>query len=200
MKMPRRELKLLVATLAIALLAGTYVFLEPSVQEFGEYGKRRAAIEERKLLAQRLLDSRPQVEQQVQEFLEGLPSYPEGKKPDSTLMPALENLAGDLLTRREIGEEEPSASVRNLYETAITCHWEGTLPRLVDFLYDQQSQGVASDMRQLSIQTVGSSGVGAAKKGRISGRFSVNYAYRRTVTAEASADDSASSTPTPVNP
>jgi len=141
MKMPRRELKLLVATLAIALLAGTYVFLEPSVQEFGEYGKRRAAIEERKLLAQRLLDSRPQVEQQVQEFLEGLPSYPEGKKPDSTLMPALENLAGDLLTRREIGEEEPSASVRNLYETAITCHWEGTLPRLVDFLYDQQSQG-----------------------------------------------------------
>lgn len=200
MKMPRRELKLLVATLAIALLAGTYMFLEPSLKEFGEFGARRAAIEERKLLAQRLLDSRPQVERQVQEFLEGLPAYPEGRKPDSTLMPALESLAGDLLTRREIGAEEPSASVRNLYETAITCHWEGTLQRLVDFLYDQQAQGVASDMRQLSIQTVGSSGADAAKKGRISGRFSVNYAYRRTVATEAPADEPASSTPTPVTP
>lgn len=180
MKMPRRELSLLVVTLAVVLLAVTYMVLEPSIDEFSQYGERRAEIDKRVAIAQHLLDSRPQVEQDVQDFLDGLPSYPEGRKPDSTLMPALEALAGGLLTRREIGDEELSETVRNLYETAITCQWEGGLDLLVKLLYDQQSQGVASDMRQLSIQTGGSSGGSAAKKGRISGRFTIHYAYRRT--------------------
>ena len=180
MKMPRRELRLLVITVAVVLLAGTYMALEKSIAEFGEYGQKRKKIEERAKIAQHLLDTRPQVEAEVEEFLQLLPGYPEGRKPDSTLMPALESLAGDLLTRREIGDEELSETVRNLYETAITCHWDGTLERLVKFLWDQQSQGVASDMRQLSVQTGGAGGGGTAKKGRLSGRFTVHYAYRRT--------------------
>jgi hypothetical protein len=180
MKMPRRELRLLVITVGVVLLAGTYMALEGAIAEFGAYGQKLRKIEERAQIAQHLLDSRPQVEAQVEEFLELLPSYPEGRKPDSTLMPALESLAGDLLTRREIGAEELSETVRNLYETAITCHWDGTLERLVKFLWDQQSQGVASDMRQLSVQTGGGGGGGASKKGRLSGRFTVHYAYRRT--------------------
>ena len=127
MKMPRRELRLLVVTVAVVLLAGTYMALEKSIAEFGEYGQKRKKIEERARIAQHLLDSRPQVEAQVEEFLEMLPSYPEGRKPDSTLMPALESLAGDLLTRREIGDEELSETVRNA-EGPLTVVTRRTLP------------------------------------------------------------------------
>lgn len=197
MKMPRRELGLLVTTLAVALLAATYLMLEPSIREFGAFGKKHEALEDRAERARRLLESRPQVEADVQAFMEELPVYPEGRKPDSTLMPALEKLAGDILTRREIGAEEPSETVRNLYETAITCHWAGGLQRVVEFLYAQQSQGVASDMRQLSIQTATTTGGGASKKDRLSGRFTVHYAYRRAASGDAPPSAATTTAPPP---
>ena len=128
MKMAPREMRLAGITLAIVVLAGTYWWLEPSLAEWGAFGAKREAAERRKAEAQHLLASREGVEARMAEFLEGLPVYPEGKKAESTLMPALEALAGDLLTRREVGAEKPE---RDLYETAITCHWEGSLERLV---------------------------------------------------------------------
>ena len=124
------------------------------------------------------------------EFLAGLPVYPAGKKAESTLLPALEALAGDLLTRREVGAEKPSAEARDLYETSVTCHWQGTLERLVKFLWEQQSQGVASDMRALSVQVGSTSGGGGKKeKGKLNGRFTIDYAYRRTAEGESAGGD-----------
>lgn len=182
MKMAPREMRLAGITLAIVVLAGTYWWLEPSLAEWGAFGAKREAAERRKAEAQHLLASREGVEARMAEFLEGLPTYPAGKKAESTLMPALEALAGDLLTRREVGAEKPE---RDLYETAITCHWEGSLERLVKFLWAQQSQGVASDLRQLSIQTSS----GEKNRGKLSGRFTVNYAYRRSAEGAAGADE-----------
>jgi hypothetical protein len=182
MKMAPREMRLAGITLAIVVLAGTYWWLEPSLAEWGAFGAKREAAERRKAEAQHLLASREGVEARMAEFLEGLPVYPEGKKAESTLMPALEALAGDLLTRREVGAEKPE---RDLYETAITCHWEGSLERLVKFLWAQQSQGVASDLRQLSIQTSS----GEKNRGKLSGRFTVNYAYRRSAEGAAGGDE-----------
>ena len=179
--MAPREMRLAGITLAIVVLAGTYWWLEPSLAEWGAFGAKREAAERRKAEAQRLLESRPGVEARMAEFLAGLPVYPEGKKAESTLMPALEALAGELLTRREVGAEKPEG---DLYETAITCHWEGSLERLVKFLWEQQSQGVASDLRQLSIQT----GSGEKNRGKLSGRFTVNYAYRRSGEGAAAGD------------
>ena len=182
MKMSQRELRLLGATLAVMLLCGTWLWLRPAFAEWNGHAARKASLEERRALAEHLLASREGVEARMAEFLEGLPVYPAGKKAESTLMPALEALAGDLLTRREVGAEKPE---RDLYETAITCHWEGSLERLVKFLWAQQSQGVASDLRQLSIQT----GSGEKNRGKLSGRFTVNYAYRRSAEGAAGADE-----------
>lgn len=180
--MAPREMRLAGITLAIVVLAGTYWWMEPSLAEWRSFGEKRAEAERRKTEAQHLLASREGVEARMAEFLEGLPVYPAGKKAESTLMPALEALAGDLLTRREVGAEKPE---RDLYETAITCHWEGSLERLVKFLWEQQSQGVASDLRQLSIQT----GSGEKNRGKLSGRFTVNYAYRRAAEGTAGGDE-----------
>lgn len=180
MKMSQRELRLLGATLAVMLLCGTWLWLRPAFAEWKGYASRRSSLDERRALAEHLLASKPRVEAEMAEFLEGLPVYPMGKKAESTLLPALEALAGgDLLTKREVGAERPAG---DLYETSITCHWQGTLERLVKFLYDQQSQGVASDMRALSVQTGG--GQGGKQKDRLSGRFSIDYAYRRAAEGE----------------
>lgn len=180
MKMSQRELKLAGATMLVMLLGGTWLWLKPSFDEWGAHAAKKASLDERRMLAERLLASKPQVEAQMAEFLEGLPVYPAGKKAESTLLPALEALAGgDLLTKREVGAERPA---RDLFETSITCHWQGSLERLVRFLYDQQSQGVASDLRALSVQTGG--GQGGKQKDRLSGRFTIDYAYRRAAEGE----------------
>ena len=78
-----------------------------------------------------------------------------GKKAEAELLQALEKTAGQhnlALTRREADAERQAG---DLYETAVTCYWEGDLTALVNFLYAQQSQGAVSDVRQLSVQPAG---------------------------------------------
>ena len=175
MNLAPRELKLLGATILVVLVAGTWLFLAPAIDEWNAHEKKIADLETRRSVAERLLRNKPHLEEEMAEFLAGLPVYPMGKKAESTLLPALEALGGDLLTKREVGAERPA---RDLYETSITCHWQGSLDRLVHFLYDQQSQGAASDMRMLSVQTGSGSG-GNKAKGQLNGRFTLDYAYRR---------------------
>lgn len=189
-KLAPQEMKLLGATLLVVLAGGTWLWLGPSLDEWKQHAAKERELAERRAVAERLVASRPRVEEEMAEFLAGLPVYPAGKKAESTLLPALEALAGDLLTRREVGAEKPSAEARDLYETSVTCHWQGTLERLVKFLWEQQSQGVASDMRALSVQVGSTSGGGGKKeKGKLNGRFTIDYAYRRTAEGESAGGD-----------
>ena len=176
MKIAPREMNLLFATLAVVLLAGTYLALEPHIKEWSEFQGIREDLEGRRNAAQRLLDSRGTVVSRLDEFREGLPVYPGGKKVEAELLLALERMAGEqglVLTRREADAEREAG---DLYETAITCYWEGDLPALVHFLHAQQSQGAISDVRQLSVQP--SSGRGEPP-GRLKGTFTMDFAYRR---------------------
>lgn len=176
MKIAPRELNLLSATLAVVLLAGTYLALEPKFQEWADFQEQREDLELRQEAAQRMLDSREQVEARLAEFRQGLPVFPAGKKAESELMLALEKRVGQqgvTLTRREADAERQAG---DLYETTITCYWEGDLTALVNFLHAQQSQGVVSDVRQLSVQPAGGQGV---PEGRLKGTFALDYAYRR---------------------
>jgi hypothetical protein len=84
-----------------------------------------------------------------------------------------------------------------LFETAITCDWEGDLPALVNFLYAQQSQGAVSDVRQLSVQPVGGRDVPA---GHLKGNFTIDYAYRRDAGGAESKADAAPAAPEPPHP
>ena len=189
MRIAARELNLLGITLAVLLLAATYVALEPRVQEWAAFQEQREDLERRLAMAQRMLDSRDEVEARMAEFRQGLPVFPAGKKAESELMPALETLVkqqGLTLTRRSPPEAERPAG--DLFETAITCDWEGDLASLVNFLYAQQSQGAVSDVRQLSVQPTAGRDVPA---GRLKGSFTIDYAYRRDAGATESTPESA---------
>jgi len=176
MKIAPREQRLLGITIAVVLLAISYLMLEPKFKELGEFRTQRVVLKHRLNKAERLLASQGQVEAQLEEFRKGLPVFPEDKRVEAELLQALEKMAaekGVVLTRREA---DPEREAGDLYETSITCHWEGDLDSIVNFLFAQQSQGTVSDVRQLTIRPVGGRG---ATPDRLKGTFTMDYAYRR---------------------
>jgi hypothetical protein len=187
MKIAARELNLLGLTAAVVLLALTYLALEPKFQEWTEFRAQREDLLARQATAQQLLDSRETVEARLAEFRQGLPVFPAGKKAEAVLLLSLEkSLQGLQLTRSDADAERQAG---DLYETALTCYWEGDLSALVNFLYAQQSQGAVSDVRQLSVQPAGGQG---APVGRLKGTFTMDYAYRREAGATESKPETAS--------
>ena len=71
---------------------------------------------------------------------------------EAELLMTLEKVAGQhglVLTRRTADAEKEAG---DLFETAITCDWEGELAALVHFLYAQQTENAVSDVRHLSVQ------------------------------------------------
>ncbi|NCA81510.1 MAG: hypothetical protein EOM72_02015 [Opitutae bacterium] len=192
MKIAARELNLLFATAGVVVLALTYLALDPKIQEWAGFRAQREDLQARQAEAQQLLDSREAVESRLAEFRKGLPVFPAGKRAESELMPSLEKMVGQqglVLTRREADAERQAG---DLYETSITCYWEGDLMALVNFLHAQQSQGVVSDVRQLSIQPVGGQGTPA---GRLKGTFAMDYAYRREAGGTESKPEAAGPAP-----
>lgn len=175
MKMAPRERNLLFATLSVALLAGTWAFLAPQRAEWKDYQDRRDDLDDRLAKAERMLAQQPDVEARLAEFRAGVPVFAEGKRAEAELLPEVDRMAsrhGLALVRRSASDKEREAG--DLYETTLSCEWEGTLDALVHFLYEQQSQGVVSDIRQLRIQPQT-----GAKLGTLKGGFEMDCAYRR---------------------
>ena len=175
MKMAPRERNLLFATLAVGLLAATWAFLAPQRAEWKDYQDRREDLDDRLAKAERMLGQQADVESRLAEFRKGVPVFAEGKRAEAELLPEVDRMAsrhGLALVRRSASDKEREAG--DLYETTLTCEWEGTLEALVHFLYDQQSQGVVSDIRQLRIQPQT-----GAKLGTLKGGFEMDCAYRR---------------------
>ena len=54
MKIAAREMNLLFATLAVVLLALTYLALEPKLQEWADFGEQREDLQARRAKAQQL--------------------------------------------------------------------------------------------------------------------------------------------------
>ncbi len=192
MKIAARELNLLGITLAVILLALTYLALEPKFQEWADFRAQREDLLARRDSAQQLLDSRTTVEARLADFRQGLPVFPAGKKAESELMRSLDQMIsqqGLTLTRREPDAERQAG---DLFETAITGYWEGDLEALVKFLHAQQSQGAVSDVRQLSVQPAGGKDVPA---GRLKGTFLIDYAYRREAGSTESKPEAAGPAP-----
>lgn len=192
MKIAARELNLLGITLAVVLLALTYLALEPKFQEWADFRAQREDLLARQEAAQLLLDSRPTVEARLAEFRQGLPVFSAGKKAEAELLQSLEKMVGQhnlTLTRREPDAERQAG---DLYETAITCYWEGDLAALVHFLYAQQSQGAVSDVRQLSVQPAGGKDAPADS---LKGTFTIDYAYRREAGATENKPEPAAAVP-----
>ena len=192
MKIAARELNLLGLTLAVVVLALTYLALEPKIQEWSGFRAQREELAARREAAQQLLDSRGTVEARLAEFRQGLPVFAANKKAEAELLLGLEQMVqqqGLTLTRREADAERQAG---DLFETSITCYWEGDLEALVNFLHAQQSRGAVSDVRQLSVQPAGGPNVPA---GRLKGTFTMDYAYRREAAAAEPQPDAAGPAP-----
>lgn len=193
MKIAARELNLLGITTAVVLLALTYLVLKPKFREWAEFQEKREELLDRKAQARQYLDSRESVESRLQAFRQELPSYPEDQKVEADLLPGLEQLAdqqGLELTSMKAGLER---GTNDLYEIAIDCRWDSDLPALVKFLYAQQSQGIVSDVRLLVASPSKDRG---APPGRLSGSFTMDYAYRR----ETGATENKPEAPAPSGP
>jgi len=176
MKIAAREMNLLSITVVVVLLAMTYLMLEPKFQEWGAFRSEREKLQIRLEGANQMLDSQPMVESRLAEFRKGLPVFDVDNSIEPELMEALDALAsqqGLILDNRKGGAEREEG---DLYETAITCAWQGDLTSLVNFLYAQQSQGMVSDVRTLSVQPTEKRG---APSDGLKGTFTMDYAYRR---------------------
>jgi len=177
MKIAAREQNLLGITLAVVLLALTYLVLEPKFKEWGAFRAEQEDLHVRLDRAEQMLDSEERVTSRLAEFRKGLPIFPEDKDIDTELLQALEKMAsqqGLTLKTRNAGKEREAG---DLYETSLTCKWEGDLPALVKFLYAQQSLGTVSDVRTLSVKPVRKNR--SASSELLSGEFTMDYAYRR---------------------
>lgn len=190
MKLAPSELRLLAFTLAVLLLALTYLALKPSFAEWAAFGEQRLDLEERLEKAEALLDRKPAMEARLDAFRQGLPVFSPGQNAGSDLLPALEKMAprhGLTLTRRET--PEPERQIGDLYETALACSWEGTLEALVRFLHAQQALGPVSDVRLLEIKPLRTSR--NEPTDRLAGKFTIDYAYRREAPASPDTPDGA---------
>jgi len=173
------EQRLLLLTAAVAVLAVTYFALGDRFKAYAAREETRDDLLARKTKAERLLDRQEEMVRRLAAFREGLPVFAPGQTAASDLLPALEKMApshGITLTRREPPEEE--RAVGELFETSLTCSWEGTLPSLVRFLHAQQSLGPVSDVRLLEVKPLRTSR--DRPTDRLGGKFTIDYAYTRS--------------------
>lgn len=176
MKIAAREWNLLAITLGVVVCALTYLALEPYLLEWKGFRDKQEELTSRLERAENMLARRESVTARLAEIRQGLPVFPAGKKVEAELLMTLEKVAGQhglVLTRRAADAEKEAG---DLFETAITCDWEGELAALVHFLYAQQTENAVSDVRHLSVQPASGPHAGLD---RLKGSFTIYYAYRR---------------------
>lgn len=173
--MSSRELSLAWITMVVVLLAATYWFGQPRVQEWKDAIKARETLNGRRREAERMLEQQDGVNASMAALRQQLPQYAAGKDVSAELLMLIERTANEnalVLLRRQPEKEK---SVGDLYEVAIDYTWEAELDALVRFLYALQVQGAILDVRQLTVTP-------AQGPGRLKGSFTVDYAYTRTGT------------------
>lgn len=173
MRLTGREAVLSWFTLVVAVVAGTWLWGQPRLQEWREFARREAQLRRRERAANRLLAEKPEVEARLEELRKKLPRHPPGKDVTADVLRLIERVARDnnlsLLRRDPEGER----SVGELYEMTIRCTWEGDLEALVRFLYALETQDAILDVRKLSVNP------SPGRPGRLNGAFTLDCAYSR---------------------
>lgn len=173
MRFSLREIILTWVTLAAILLGVTFWQGREKVEELKSIADQRATLVQRKQIADRLSEQRPEWVERLKSMQKDLPVHPLKKDVTAELLRMLEQKAknsGLKLTRRE---PEKERHVGNLYEVAINCRWEGNLEALVNFLYNIHSQGSVLDVDEIRVTPVS----GAPDK--LKGTFTLDCAYNR---------------------
>jgi hypothetical protein len=179
MKLTAREMTLGVATLAVVLGAGTWMWAEPRIAALEDLRDRKR---ENRLVIERseqLLAREEQWRGRLERLREKLPSYGADERVATTLMQSLREKAGaaGLTLLRDTPQNE--RRVGELYEVSIVYQWEGSLESLVRFLYKLQSESVNLDVGSLSARPAS----GRDGERQLKGAFTVDVAYTRDADA-----------------
>jgi hypothetical protein len=144
---------------------------KPRIEQWRNLRARQAEVRAGLEADQRLIDERPKWQARYGEIGRKLVAIPPDKKTDAYWLSVMDRAATANalnISKRQAMEEK---SMGDVYELPIECQWEGSLPALVHFLFDLQSQGAMFDVRQLLIKPTA--------KDLLRGRFVLYCAYTR---------------------
>ena len=172
MRISRRELILLLLTLAAALFGATAILARPKFDAWKDIRRRQREVREAIEADRRLIGQRERWANDFDELKAYLPQYPMDKKMDIHWLSIMDTAAarhGVRIMKRQVEAEE---RVGDIYELPIEVRdWEGSLAAIVGFLFDLQSQGAMLDIRHLYMKP--------DKQKILSGRFTLYCAYTR---------------------
>ena len=179
MKISTRELGLLWTALAVVLIFGSYMWVDPQLKLLKENQAQLSVMERKKQRAEYEISRKDVYQDQLVAFRDSLPKHSADARVTSDLLKMIEKTARDnnlVLLKQQPDEER---SLNDLYEISINCTWEGTLDALVRFLYAVQSKGAILDISLLTVAPKPS------QAETLKGRFTVDCAYSREITADA---------------
>jgi Tfp pilus assembly protein PilO len=193
MNLSSREWGLVGATLIAVLIGGTFWLGEPMWKDLQNRRDARSTLQDRKKIAEYLLNQQSEIEARWEALRSRMPIYPLDQDVTSQLLKDLQRNADQYniaLLRVEPGDEE---SVGDLYELSIQCSWEGTLKALVQFLYKVQEDSGMVDTRSLTITP------GRQSRSALKGTIVVDYAYSRQRSVPASETQASEEGPVEIN-
>ncbi len=171
----RREMRLLLATLAVVLLGLGFVIGKNQLRRLSEVETELAAARLRSFRNERALGGRPDLLQALARIRAQLPRHAVGREVTSELsrqVQALAAEAGVRLTGRTPEAEESLEDI-GVHQMSIRCSWTGTPENLVGFLYRLQLLGAVADLRELRFRASPRTAEG------LSGTFTLDFAYSR---------------------
>lgn len=177
MKISEREMILGAATLAVLLIAFTFIVGRPVIDKYKELGDN--VDQQKRLLAKQraMIAARSDWDARFTKISKLMPEFPAERKMDIHWLTVMDQIAaknGLIITKRQVGEEK---QIGDVYELTIDVReWQGSLDALTHFLFDLQDLGVMLDIKQLYVKPLDAS--------NLRGRFTLNCAFSRQRVAE----------------
>lgn len=181
MKLSAREMTLGCATMAVLVVAGTWMWAEPRLTAVEDSRKTERSCKQMIDRARKLLAHEDDWKARLGTLRDKLPQYGEEEQVTAEIMKMLEQQAANTGLSLLKATPEKEKKIGDLYEMSINYRWEGELTALIHFLYDLQSKGVNLDIKRLSAAPSSTGN----QPGQLKGHFIVDAAYTRaTVVAK----------------
>ena len=173
----RRDFNLVMIMLAVLLGGLTYLFVEPMYTQWRQVSEVRSRLEQQRDVAQRMLRTRPEWQEKLDELRGTLPGYGVNEAVVAELLRQVRRLADEnnVVTTRITPDAEKS--IGDLHELAVECAWEADLEQLVRFLYAVQVAGATLDIRQMTIAPF--------QGNKLKGNLKIFFAFKRGDTSGA---------------
>jgi len=182
MKLSAREMGLGFATLAVLIVAGTWMWAEPRFKELEEVRRQKQNYKQIIDRATRLLSREDVWKERLVKLRRRLPSFREDERVTAKIMQDLEGKARESKLSLLKASPQNERKVGDLYELSINYRWQGELAALLRFLYALQSKSINMDLNKLSAAPMEARGGNT----QLRGNFTVDVAYTRSAAGDMS--------------